>query len=218
MALIDVNGDILDDDESFSNRHRKPKVSSKSILNDTEKMDFTDKIKQMAEQIYGQMEYPVRKDAERKRMIFCCILFAHAELDIIFSPREIARKVGVNDSTVSTHVSKYSMNRVNYHPPQRFYSVADHAKFLMNKIKFDNIYHKIVMQTVENLCKNLELTKRNIQPDLMAAGIILYESHNMIGKDAYETNLVKLKSLIICKDKALSNMYNEICKLDNGDK
>lgn len=211
--LINEYGDVFNEN-CYSSRHRKPKVSSKSILPDMLKIDLTDSVKQAAELVYGKMGSPVRKDNERKKMVFCCILFAHAELDIICSPRELARKVGINDTSISSYVSKYSMNRVSYHPEQRFYTIGQHAKFLMSKIKFDQKYSQLVIQCAERV-SNSKFVDGNIQPDVVAAGIILYISSNLMEVKFHSSYSDKLRSFISCSDKALPDMEISICKFDN---
>jgi len=212
--LIDEYGDVTNDD-SYSGRHRGLKLSSKSILPDMQDIDLSDGIKNEAEQVYSKMGSPVRKDKERKIMVFCCILYAHVELNIIHSPKELARKVGVDDSKIPSYVNRYSMKNVGYHPPQRFYSVSEYVESLMDKVGFDQRYRQVVIQCAKKIDQS-SLTDGNIQPDIVAAGIILYNCRNIMDNAYHSTYLQRLKQLIICNDRAFSDMEKKVCQYDNS--
>jgi len=212
--MIGIDGDILDD-EGYSDRHREAKRSTKSILSDMVNIHVPNYIKNEAENVYGLMDSPVRKDEERKVMVFCCILFAYAKLDIICSPKEIANKVGVNRVNIPKMVSKYSVNRIGYHPPQRFYTLPQHTEFLMNKIGLDTDYHSMVLEYAEDI-SNSELMKGNIQPDLIAGGVILYVSKYMMSEGTYESFLSSLYQYINCNEKALPDVQVKVCNHING--
>lgn len=210
MSLIDENGDIIDG--GYSDSHRNIRISTKSILPDMKSLQITDLVKHTAENIYHSMGSPVCKDRRRKIMVFCCIIFAYAELDVVYSPRELLRMIGLPDTKISTYVKEFSMNRVGYHPPQRFHTVAKHANFLLNKMNVIKVLRDLVM----NMAHKYQEPLKDCQPDLAAAVLIarVYEIYNPIDSPRF---VEELKTYILLHNKkSYSNMMDLCLKIEKS--
>jgi hypothetical protein len=209
--LIDENGDIIEGGE-YSDRYRIPKISSKSILPDMLKIELPEEIKSKAEEVYKSMGSPVRKDTERKRMVFCCVLFAYAELDIIHSPRRLVDIIGINLADFPRCINKYSMSKVNYHPPQRFYSVTDYIIFLGKNLNVDSNLIKFMTR-----CSAVMESREAVMdkpPDVLAAGIILYIVRTF-DPDNYDGMLKNINNYVFCSAKSLTEAENKAREIDN---
>jgi hypothetical protein len=195
MSLIDENGEIIEG--GYSEAHRNVRISTKSIMPDMVAIAISDLIKSKAETVYHSMGSPVRKNETRKIMVFCCIMFAYAELNIVCSPRELLRLVGLPDVTISTYVKQFSMNQIGYHPPQRFHTVAEHAAFLMEKMEVVQVIRELIM----NLARKYQSILEDQQPDLAAMALISYV-YKKYDPQNFLTFMEKLTTYVVIPNKS----------------
>ncbi len=212
-TLLGESGEIING-QGHSNRHRKPKISSKSILPDMVDLNIDEKLKKEAELIYRKMGSPTKKNDERKKMVFCCLHFAHAELDIIHSVKELTIIVGIKcPDKFRQAVGAYSMSKYNFHPPQRFYSIEKYAKLLCDKINYNINFRYHIFNICKKKADNYPAFE-DMQPDLLAAGVILYVDDTM-SDQPYLNLLGELEKYVVCNNKKLLKAKDQIIQMDN---
>ena len=164
--------------------NKAPKQGTKSILPDMESIPLGKEIKQEAEKIYIEMDRPTRKDKTRTEMVFACLHFAYAKMNILHSSKELALLVGVDPSNISQIVGKFSLSKVNYHFEQRFYGIGEYIHFLGKKIQLPN---STLNMAIEIGCSLEERVQKieELQPDLIAGAIIIYTRKRQINQLDY---------------------------------
>ncbi len=214
LLVSDENGECeVIGTREYSIRHRTPKAGSKSILPDMNNLPVDQDIKAEAEAIYHRMGAPTRKDDGRKELVFSCLHFAYAELYRIHSPKELATILILDPSRISKIVGKFSLSKVNYHPPQRFYIIEAYTIFLADKISLTHDLRELAINLAQ-LLPVKDPSLQDLQPDLVAGGIIVYTQRLFSTEDNPEViNL--LNNLIICNASALATMATQLGTIDN---
>ncbi len=216
-AISTSNQYELSETNEYSTRHRKPKAGSKTILPDLVSLNIGREVKTMAESIYHQMGAPTRKDEGRKKLIFCCLHFAYAELDKLHSPKELATMIGLDPKRIGRMIKNFSLSKVNYQAPQRFYTIIQYTEFLSEKISLDHFWRGLALELAQTLPeRNPSLIES--QPDLVAAAIITYTKRLFIGTDNLDgINLLinLLTTYVISSTTTIINLANQLSSLDN---
>lgn len=157
------------------NRCQIRKVEEKGIFKDVEGMGFSDKIINIANDIYNQVtKGQIHRGNSRQSIIFACIFQAYKlinkphsceDLQTVF---KLERKVILNGiKFVSRNVPKESPIRTKYITP------VDLIEEIMNKFNFKSSQKQEVIEIYEKVKNKSSILNRS-RPQSFAAGLIYY--------------------------------------------
>jgi transcription initiation factor TFIIIB Brf1 subunit/transcription initiation factor TFIIB len=184
---------------------------SKSILPDLVKYDqFSDDIKNKANNIYIKMNHTTKRAKKRTLLLFFCVHNAYKELDIDVDPADLGDIFGLKAGQLQKTESMFSHLQTDYKPIVRIRSLSDYIRDYCVKIGLEDHHEEILQLSNHILESNKDLKQSPTQP--LAAGMIKYYM-KIHGIEL--VNKTDLATAARRSETTIDAMYKQIAKCDN---
>ena len=188
------------------------KIEDRSIFKDVENMGFSEKVVQLANDIYTQItKGKIYRGNSRKSIVFACIFHAHKlsnkpqscdQLQLIFNLEKKTVLKGLK--FVSLNVPKDSHIRTKHITP------VDLISEIMVTLKLEDYDIKQVIE-IYNQIKNRSSVLNRSRPQSLASGLIYY----WIILNNKDINLKDFIRMVKLSELTISKISKEICKILN---
>ncbi|AHH01988.1 transcription initiation factor TFIIB [Pithovirus sibericum] len=150
-----------------------PKVRQQSnILSELSQLEIPDEIRLEANRVYQQLEIPVKRNKNRKRMIFFCIYRAYDNLYQLKDSRSIADLVGLPYNEINKAFSICSKVQTGHSIPIIHKTAAEFIPVILKDLGVELELSDILAVLEEVIEKDKSL--KDDFPQTVAAAVICY--------------------------------------------
>ena len=207
--------------------HTSQKVPQKgprkhSIQKDLEAItSVPEDVRKMADTIFQEMNLPVHRGEQRKRIVLFCLYKATLVMNYPIQPKELPKLLGLRQTELSVILS-LEMQQAFKNPPRksdniRLRSALDMLPAMAKAVGIDTTLNMDAPEQLANLTQlSQQVMGENpklqiIAPDQMAAALVYYYFVIYFGTE--DINLSGLATKMGINAVTMQNAYNEIIKV-----
>lgn len=205
QLVNDVDVDSLKQTYSKYNLYISNK-SNKSIIDDIAKLEVPDEIKELANNIYYELNCPLRRGRNRKRLLFYCIASAYHRLSIPYDPRRLAKLINIplNDINRSIKIGSEILLRGE----SICYNALDFIPIYHKELGLDESILPDIINTANRILNNNPIDG---YPQAVAAAIMLY----YLTTHGYNVDIKRFAELTNRSSMTIKKIYDNIAYIDN---
>lgn len=208
MSEIDKRENYI---ETSCNEFSYTTKNNRSIISYLKEYQFPDDIKYRANFIYSKMTLSIRRQNNRKFLLFFCVYSAYKELNINVNPSDLAKIFKLKDGETKRTLTMFGPLKTGYKPVQRVISPSDYLVDFCIQLDMEQYTDELFnfsQSLLENHKELLQFVSQTV-----AAGILMYFMI-MNGIESIDKKL--LPEVTNRSETTIIAMYKRICELETN--
>lgn len=189
-----------------------PGKSERSIAANLKSYPLSDDIKNMADVVFKQMKYRVRRGKIRQKLYFYCVYCAHLELGLSVVPVQLGAMFGLTPGDVQKCDSLFSPLQTGYRPPSANISPLRYLPDYCKEMNFSEETIDSIMKMASKILEK-DITLLQEHPQTVAAGFLRYFTTTLGIANEDPQKLMKITSR---SSVTIDTIYKRIAAVDNS--